>query len=81
MGKHKMRTGEQSTRRLDAGILAESSFWRLARLSSNNLLVFCKLRPSNCKRKQNWYEFNVRCMVDVKSPSGDGTNRHVFAMK
>ena len=63
----KVRTGEQSTRRLDAVILAEPSLWRLACLSSNNLLVFCEFRPFNCKGdEQNWHEFNVRCMVDVK---------------
>ncbi len=78
---HTVRPDEQLTRRLDAGILDGSSFRRLARLSSNNLLVFCNLRPSNCKRKQNWYEFNIRCMVGVKSPSQVGANGHVFAMK
>jgi hypothetical protein len=46
---HIVRTGEQSTRRLDAGILVEPSLWRLARLWSNILLVFCEFRPLNCK--------------------------------
>ena len=75
-----MRTGEQSTRRPDAGILAigqeaKPSLRRLARLSSNNLLIFCKFRPLNCKGdEQNWHEFNVRCMVDVKSPSRVGVH-------
>ena len=79
---HKVRTGEQSTRRPDAVILAEPSLWRLACLSSNNLLVFCKVRPWNCKRnKQNWHEFNISGMVDVKSPSQVGANRRVITMK
>ncbi len=38
--------------------------------------------PLNCKRKQqNWGEFNVRCMVDVKIPSRIGANRRVLALK
>ena len=78
----KVRTDEQSTRRPDAVILAEPSLWRLACLSSNNLLVFCEFRPFNCKGdEQNWHEFNVRCMVDVKSPSQVGANRRVITMK
>ena len=37
---------------------------------------------SNCKRnKHNWHVFNVRCMVDVKSPSQVGANWRVIAMK
>jgi hypothetical protein len=79
---NKVRTGEQSTRRPDAGILAEPSLRRLTCHFNNNLLVFCKVRTSNCKsNKQNWHEFNVRCMVDVKSPSRVGANWHVIAMK
>ncbi len=49
---HTVRPDEQLTRRLDAGILDGSSFRRLARLSSNNLLVFCNLRPSNSKENK-----------------------------
>ena len=79
---NKVRTCEQSTRRPDAGILAEPSLRRLTCHFNNNLLVFCKVRPSNCKRnKQNWHECNVRCMVDVKSPSRVGANRRVIAIK
>ncbi len=71
-----------TTRRPDAGILAEPSLRRLTCHFNNNLLVFCKVRPSNCKRnKQNWHECNVRCMVDVKIPSRIGANRRVLALK
>ena len=73
---NKVRTGQQSTWRPDAGILAEPSLRRLTCHFNNNLLVFCNLRPSNFKRKQNWYEFNIRCMVDVKSPSQVGSKQH-----
>ena len=45
-------------------------------------LVFCKLRPSNCKGdERNWHEFNISGMVDVKTTSRVGAKQHVIAMK
>jgi len=65
----------------DAGLLVESTFQRLTRDFNNNL-IFCIVMPLNRKRKQqNWGEFNVRCMVDVKIPSRIGANRRVLALK
>ena len=69
-------------RRRDAGILDESLFGRLTHLFSNILLVVWEVGSLNCIRKQqNWGEFNVRCMVDVKIPSRIGANRRVLALK
>ena len=66
----------------DAGLLVESTFQRLTRHFNNNHLIFCIVMPLNRKRKQqNWGEFNVRCMVDVKIPSRIGANRRVLALK
>ena len=65
----KVRAGEQSKRRQDAIILDEPSLRKLSHLLTANPLIFCINRPSNCKRnRQNWYDFNSRCMPYTWKP-------------
>jgi hypothetical protein len=79
---HKVRTGEQSTRRPDAVILDELDETLVTDALTANPFIFGVVMPLNRKRKQqNCGEFNVRCMLDVKSPSRIGANRRVIALK
>jgi hypothetical protein len=71
LGKpHKVMLVEESTRRPDAGLMDKSLVpLAIPITTSYNLLVFCRFRLLNCKRKQqNWDEFKTRFMVDEKNP-------------